>query len=240
MSGFMLVGAMSALAGPVHPCSCVASGPPCTAAVDAHAVFAGEVTQTGEIESADGSGYRQRLIHFRVLEKFQGVEGETVEVVTGQGGGDCGYGFRKGGRYLVYGYRDQDSGHLYAGICSRTQQLTDARSDLEYLRTRHEAAKGAGIEGRIIELRRDPKTNDTEWRGPLAGAQITVEGEGQRRESSTDREGEFRIWGLPDGEYSVTIALPSGFLPLPVEEVRISRESCGWVYHLATPPPYPR
>lgn len=240
MAGCLVLLSVLAFAHPAQACSCVEAGPPCKAAADAHAIFAGEVTETGEIEAEPGTGYRERLIHFRVLEAFQGVAGKTIQVITGHGGGDCGYGFRKGGQYLVYAYAHQKTGRLYAGICSRTQRLSQAGQDLDYLRSWKNAQRGSGIEGRIIELRRDPKTNDTEWRGPLAGAQVTVEGEGRRRQSTTDRQGEFRIWGLPAGKYAVTVTLPARFLPLPTEEMRITEATCGWVYHLATPPPYPR
>ena len=56
-----------------------------------------------------------------------------VEVATGSGGGDCGYRFAIGKRYLVYARKWPPSGSgLTTGICSRTRQIEEADEDIKY------------------------------------------------------------------------------------------------------------
>jgi hypothetical protein len=54
-----------------------------------------------------------------------------VIVVTGRGGGDCGYRFEVGARYLVFAYGDDAK--LETNICQRTKELAQAAEDLKLL-----------------------------------------------------------------------------------------------------------
>jgi hypothetical protein len=58
---------------------------------------------------------------------------KIFKVRTGLGGGDCGFRFEVGKRYLVYAFAD-DSGRLSTGICSGTAMLQDSLANLSYLR----------------------------------------------------------------------------------------------------------
>jgi hypothetical protein len=89
-------------------CSCAGEAPPCQAFWRSEAVFAGTVVSSGKI-SVDlaGSKYDQRLVHLTVDQPIRGMQTAEVDVVTGWGGGDCGFGFKIGERYLVYAYRDE-------------------------------------------------------------------------------------------------------------------------------------
>jgi len=72
----------------------------------------------------------------RVWKGCEAVEGEErprrVDLVTGSGGGDCGYHFEAGKRYLVYAYEGSD-GVLTTGTCSRTSNLEHAADDVAAL-----------------------------------------------------------------------------------------------------------
>lgn len=48
-----------------------------------------------------------------------------VAISTGLGGGDCGYGFKEGQKYLVYAHASSDP-VLGTGICSGTRPLESA------------------------------------------------------------------------------------------------------------------
>jgi hypothetical protein len=88
----------------------------------------------GDRELSDEEEYRilRRRVRLKVEEAFKGVPGDKVVLYTGWGGGDCGYGFRRGSRYLVYG---RDSyGDLYTGICLATKAMEDAAGEIEILR----------------------------------------------------------------------------------------------------------
>jgi hypothetical protein len=183
-------------------------------------------------------------VRFVVEENFRGASvkpGGQLEVLTGFGGGDCGYEFVVGERYLVYAQHFPSSQKLYTGICSRTRKLTEAAADLEYLRTRRLPERAAGIEGSIFELSRDPQTGETRVVGPMRNALVVAErdGDGKRWQARTDEHGSFRIWGITFGTYRVRAELPARFIPEATTRDHVTVESgvCGWVHMLATPWP---
>jgi hypothetical protein len=51
-------------------------------------------------------------VTLEVVEAFSGVPGKTIEVLTGSGGGDCGFPFKEGAAYVVYGSRAEPAGPL--------------------------------------------------------------------------------------------------------------------------------
>lgn len=73
------------------------------------------------------------LVTFKVSRSYRGVRPEHVQVETGLGGGDCGFGFGIGGQYLVYAYKGE-SGRLSTGICTATDLLEESQTNLAYLR----------------------------------------------------------------------------------------------------------
>lgn len=69
-----------------------------------------------------------------VHRSWKGVEVEEINVFTGRGGGDCGYGFRPGDDYLVYAYElYRSEGRLMTDICTNTKPITSAADDLTFL-----------------------------------------------------------------------------------------------------------
>ncbi len=115
----------------VFACSCVMPGTVAEEVERADAVFAGTVV------SVVGSEYRAYVfpdveVTFTVEEYWKGVFSNPVIIHTGQGGGDCGFGFEEGKEYLVYAYADEND-NLHANICSRTALLSDAEKDLSVL-----------------------------------------------------------------------------------------------------------
>jgi hypothetical protein len=184
----------------------------------------------------------QRRVRLVVEENFRGAgleRGVTLEVMTGLGGGDCGYGFEVGERYLVYAEHPAGGAGLYTGICTRTRTLADAAVDLDYLR--HRGERQAGIEGDVVELGRDPETKAMRWVGPMRGVTVVAErlGDGRRWEARTDEQGGFRLWGLTFGRYTVRALLPERFVPEATtrDDVDVESGVCGWVHMLATPQP---
>src|SRR5436853_1034278 len=159
-------------------CSCapIGSNPPCQAAWGVSAVFTGTVTDITEPSPISppprGSGAttgrrlanepnpslppRNRVVHMQLGEAFFGVPNESkeIEIITGLGGGDCGYGFQVGTAYVVYAYKNSE-GQLGTGICSRTRPVADAAEDLAYLRSIATAPSTGEI--RIVRARLDTK-----------------------------------------------------------------------------------
>ena len=91
---------------------------------DSRAVFSGSVLKIDE------AGYMLKVT-LKVENSWKGFLPTEVVVLTGRGGGDCGYGFEVGEDYLVYAYgRDLD--HLGTNICQRTAPLSGTGSDLKH------------------------------------------------------------------------------------------------------------
>jgi len=67
-------------------------------------------------------------VRFEVLASWKGAVSDTLSLMTGTGGGDCGFPFTVSRTYLVYGIRTKDS-VLSASICSRTRRVESARED---------------------------------------------------------------------------------------------------------------
>jgi hypothetical protein len=163
---------LPAFASPVFACSCLNPGPPCQAYWDAPVVFAGTPLAVSRIEvERDGSRVMQRLVRFRIEEAFRGVGGTDVEVLTGGWGGDCGYDFEVGRKYLVYGYTIEGKKWVGTGICTRTRPLSEAGEDLNFIRALPNSPPGATIYG-TAQRHRVNLENGGSWdpAGPIAGA----------------------------------------------------------------------
>jgi hypothetical protein len=218
-------------------CDCAHPGPPCKAFAKTPVVFAGRVVKiaTIRLKATSGDFYEDRLILLEVERSYRGSVGATAEVVTGSGGSDCGHDFRQGEHYLVYAYPHPQSGKLLTGICQRTRPISKAGDDLEYLSKKEDLSHGAGIEGTIEQLTRDSR-QETRVIGFMAGISLLVQGKSRRWTTVSQKDGRFRLWGLPPGRYRVTPVLPKGFLP-STETVTLEPYSCATIRFLATPPP---
>ncbi|WP_010095530.1 hypothetical protein [Ornithinibacillus scapharcae] len=110
---------------PTAACSCAELGPAQMEMERSTAMFKGEV-----LDIKDANHTRKVLI--KVEEAWKGVEESQVIVVTGLGGGDCGFEFQVGREYLVYASGEQS---LSTNMCDRTSwvQSKDASEDFEVL-----------------------------------------------------------------------------------------------------------
>ena len=128
-------------------CSCIPPRTPTESLNESAAVFSGEVidiSENGYVE--EQYGYK---VKFDVERSWKGDSVETLSVLTGYGGGDCGYGFEIGEKYLVYAYSSE--GSLNANICSRTTPLANAQEDLDTLGTEWKVYK-ANYEDDVFKI----------------------------------------------------------------------------------------
>lgn len=212
-------------------CSCMDSGPPCQAYWPASAVFTGQVIEVTTFISDQENfrGYAQKLIRFAVSQTFRGVSGMTVEAITGNGGGDCGYPFKVGQSYLVYAYSDQKSGKLHASTCSRTRLLSEASEDLEYLQNLTRGQGGGTILGAVGNSRRVKSGSPYQPPRPLPNVPVTAEGSRGSFDVLTDDKGEYRLAGLVPGAYKVRITPPEGLWVMDGErKIEIQDRGCAF------------
>jgi hypothetical protein len=187
------------LLSPAHAlaCSCVGDVPLCQSFWQADAVFSGDVVSFEELNT--NRLFQRRVARIRVERAWRGQVQGTVEVRTGAGGGDCGYSFRPGRKYLVYAYKTQD-GKLTTGICSPTKLLDKAAADLAYFEEAEKPSTGGRIYG---TARLETKGVDLK---PAPGAAITLAGESQpSRTAVTNEAGDFEFTGVPAGTYLVSM-----------------------------------
>jgi hypothetical protein len=229
VSGLLIGAAPSAMA-----CTCggtFAGAHPCSSYWSSDAVFTGQVSEIERRQTDFGNGVvgnRFVIVHFLVDEAFRGVSGKTFDVYTGSGGGDCGYSFNRGERYIVYGHRNKEDGRIWTGICGATKPLAGATPDLEYARAVKRGETGGIIYGVAVRYERA----DAQRRGDhkmLARIPVIVEGQGRSYNLFTDQDGKFQVGGLPDGTYRVRIELPPNLPPLPPKEAVIGAMRCAAV-----------
>jgi hypothetical protein len=139
----------------VKACTCSFVGPPCEEYWRSQAVFAGKVIKKSTFYVEEGEGdsrhkYQQVLAPFSIEQVFKGLAGDQAEIVTGLGGGDCGYHFKDGERYVVYAIRSgRDKSRLYSSICNRIKLMAEADEDFDYFRAIPEAGTGGLVYGRV-------------------------------------------------------------------------------------------
>lgn len=74
-----------------------------------------------------------RAVTFNVRRAYRGNASGNITVLTGLGGGDCGFDFETGKQYLVYASR-VNTEILFTSICSGTSSLEEAGPALRFLR----------------------------------------------------------------------------------------------------------
>src|SRR6266850_1294911 len=219
----------------VFGCSCMGGSTPCHAFGGSSAVFVGTAiaVKTAERKPAAKPSevdWTPRTFKFAVEQAYLGVEGAEVDVATGMGGGDCGYGFKLGERYLVYAYRYGENNRLATGICTRTKPYASANEDLAFLGTLSSVAPGVTIYGEIRRQRERVAKGDTVPVGPLEDAALVVEGEGERKEIRADEQGRYRVSGLRPGKLKVTLQLPDELTVNKKEqEITVADRGCAVV-----------
>jgi hypothetical protein len=199
-------------------CSCIIPGPSCEETWQVDAVFVAQVLDIramppGNPQSAPWLDMRRR-VRLLVVEVFRGGVSKEIDVYTGEGGGDCGYEFRSGETYLVYGRRAAN-GPLTTNICSRTRPIDEAGDDLAYLRSALLRRDGLStIFGNAIALEQDAEPGSP--REPVANVHVVAES-GTRR---------FEAWTAADGTYSMQV--PPGKYRLTVDVTMPDMFVAGW------------
>lgn len=224
---FVILAVLAVEGASVFACECAGERPACQEYGEASAVFIGTVINS-RIVTVKESPYleRMRAVRISLDEGFRGVEGAEVEVLTGFGGGDCGFGFRETQQYLVYAYLSEQDQKLHTSICTRTKLISAADKDLTYIRGLSKAKPGAMISGEVVKNLR----NDTDVRNqPLAGIKVIVEGE-KKFEAVTDDKGQYRLDQLPEGEYTVRPVLPGNLaIRGPDRKIKLADRGCAEV-----------
>ena len=182
---------LPSLAPVANACTC-GGGSPCEAYAGASVVFVGRVTQTG-VKAASRSFPANAMsttftnggvtsAQFRVEEAFLGVRGVRIDI-SGEGT-TCDYSFTRGERYLVFAYKNSETGTFHTNICSGTAPLAESNDGLTYLRRVAKQPRGATLFG---DVGREVRMQDDVGAEPMAKAEIILE------------NGREQVRGLSDG-----------------------------------------
>lgn len=118
-----------------HACSCVAGITPEETYARADTVFIGTV-QSVEERHLWGRGSREIVFDVQTIWKGESIS--TLKIITGTGGGDCGFDFIEGETYFVYAGQGGFYGNertLETNMCNRTALLSLAEEDVIYANT---------------------------------------------------------------------------------------------------------
>jgi hypothetical protein len=171
----------------------------------------GTVTGIRPLDSpVERSVLDRTVVAFKVEQAVRGIQGPAVEVRTGQGGGDCGFDFKIGQRYVVYAYRPKD-GTLGSGICSRTRLAAEAAEDLAYFAALPPTGSGARMFGTVKHWEHDPANRNTVQHGPVADVQVLLRGPRGTYSAMSDTAGKYAITGIPAGAYEIDVLPPPAF-----------------------------
>ena len=214
-------------------CSCAGGSSPCQEYGRVSAVFVGTpiaVRTVPRPANTDSDEYwAPRTFTFSVETSFLGLAATEAEVSTGLGGGDCGYDFTLGRRYVVYAYKSAKSGKLVTSICTRTNPFEKASEDVEFLRSLRSRQPGVNISGEVRRMRRSVDGNPIST-GPLPDFTLIIEGENDRREIRTDTDGRFSLTGLSPGKFKIKLQLPDELTTYKAEqEITVADRGCATV-----------
>lgn len=202
-------------------CSCIVSKQPCEAAWSSGPIFRGRVVSIDStsvpaprVEGHQLRPWPMRRVTFAVAEQFRGdLTRPQISVLTGTGGGDCGYDFREGEEYIVYTHEPrQDESRegrpLETSICTRTRPSREADEDLAYLRSLTSPSNAPT--GRIFgSVRLDdlPVESSRPEFPPQPGVSVRLTKAGAPRGTrTTGANGEFDFTGLEAGTYHLDFA----------------------------------
>ena len=198
----------------------------CEAFARAEAVFIGSVRSSSVVKTSnENDSFPQIAYRFSIEQNFFGVEGQEVEIITGRGGGDCGFAFGRNVAYLIYAHRNSTTGKFSTSICTRTRPVSEADEDLTYIRAAMKETPGVTISGLVQRYHPDRRE---EQRGPaLAGQTIIVAGKDREHRVVTNTDGRYVVADLSAGKYEVRLELADGlWTRTPKIEVSVSQRGC--------------
>jgi hypothetical protein len=179
----------------------------CRSFWNAQAVFVGRVIYSDPT-----------AVRLVVVERFRGSLASEVTISGPLS--NCRYPFTEGVTYLVFAH-ETPSGELEAGLCSRTQPLTNAGGSADLAYARYARSVRASDRGRIVGTVELP---DAAWQPLPLPPQVRVStqtADGRTLTAAVNRRGEFRFEGLPQGIYRLEVSAPGGFQG-EIEEVEVN------------------
>lgn len=228
----------------IKACSCANSPSPIAEYKTTPIVFIGKVKSIVEDKAkierfGEEDEVRTGLVaYLDVIEPFKGLKQKEATIITGGGGGDCGFHFEVGKTYFVFAspLNKNSSGNIVSAtiwgnsnpsqkkligdvmtthICTLTNDLDYSQNQLEMIRDFLNGKPEPMIYGRILEYLDDfdgdmmPK-----FIGFVPKIKVVAESQKEKFESVTDEKGGFKLKGLPLGKYNLKFLIPDTYMNL--------------------------
>jgi hypothetical protein len=192
-------------------CSCAQSGPAkCGTGVGDGVLFVGTVVHVDNPAVDDGTlgGPGEATYKFHIDEAFTGTSGSEITIYSTRGGADCSFHFQQGKQYLVAPYMGPGE-RLFAIVCSMTRSVEESIAFLPQLRAARDHQRVASLYG-VLRSGEEPYDSVTsEFYGPpLSNTAVEIRSENHTFEAKTDSNGVYAFYGVPEGKYKISAALP--------------------------------
>lgn len=165
----------------------------------------------GLAEKVEIENYQMKVT-FSVERSVRGATEKTVEIYTSSSEASCGYPFKQGERYFVYGRKHKD-GKFYESLCGPTTLLKNAEDDLEYAKDIEEGKLGTRIFGGVYEDKQ-PTLKDKRTSEFLPNIEITIKSKKHGYKTITDENGRYLFKDVPKDNYQVFAKLPKAYREL--------------------------
>ena len=147
--------------------------------------------------------FRPMQFDFQVVEPFRGTTSQEVTIQTGHGGGDCGYEFEIGKRYLVFAGGTEGSA-LGTSICTLTQPFSEGSTELKALRRMRDDAANGLVEGTVAKPYYSANGNVYHGAG-IPGVDVVLSNKAGTYSARSDTQGDFLLRELLPGTYEVAL-----------------------------------
>ncbi len=164
----------------------------------ADAVFIGKAVKTEDVKGRDEDSSDWMKIRFRVQQNFKGAETPTFTIMTSDWRGACGLNVKKGETWIVYANYDEDK--VFRSIVGKKYDSSENKEEIEILKLASEGKTDTTISGRLGSFMYVPYQYEA--------AEITVEGNGIQKSTTTGSDGTFSITSLTAGSYRVRMKFP--------------------------------
>jgi hypothetical protein len=193
---------LAIFATPALGCSCV---PGSTSACSG--IGAGTVVFVGRATVDSGPGFGKGHARVAVEEALFNTPNGAPELDIDTGAGSsCYFRLKLGERYVIYAWKDTQTGHLSTGVCSRNFLVKGNEHLLDAVRN---LSKGGP--SRIVGTVQKSTGLYSHDEG-VAGATVTAKSADNLLQTTADALGAYEFRGVPEGRYLLEVA-KDGFVP---------------------------
>ncbi len=182
-------------------CSTLVFGVPiCAEFTQADAVFLGKAIKVEDLTGKADYPDNWKRVHFKVQENFKGAENPTFSLITNDWRAACGLNIKKGQTWIIYANYDEEDKTFHSNTGNKYNPK-EYKEDLEILRTASERKTDTSISGQLTSF---PDYGEYKFEA----VEITVEGNGIEKTTTTNEEGRFNVNSLFGGNYKVKMKFP--------------------------------